>query len=165
MLIVPASTDRIVRQQKGQQMEWEPGYDRRKHRRVTLRLVVDYQDPELAGGGQTTCLETLNFSAGGFYCCLDRKMPPLTRLALCFVFPPFGPNHDMEHNVNCEAVVVRCEPEQGDSKSYRVGACFTDLTPEDRIYIQEYLEWFDTVYNDSEEPEAEWESESDEEVA
>ena len=131
-------------------MAWD-GKERRKYKRVSLRLLLEFDDPDAPEGNLITRMETLNFSAGGFYCCLSRQMQPLTRLALSFVFPPFGKDHESEHRIDCEAVVVRCEPEAGSPGSYRVAACFTSLIPEDRYYIEEYMNWYEAVYeSDSE---------------
>ncbi len=138
-------------------MAWDGKRDRRKHKRVNLRLLIEFDDPASKGERQTTQLETLNFSVGGFYCRLSRKLSPLTRLALRFVFPPFGPRYEAERAVNCEAVVVRCDREADVSEHYRVGACFTDLSAEDREFLQEYLEWYNLVYAE--------ESEDDRDVA
>ncbi len=146
-------------------MAWDQHADRRKHRRVDLRLLLQFDDPDSKSEGRKTRMETLNFSAGGFYCRLNRKTPPLTRLALRFVFPPFGRDNTEERAVDCEAVVVRCEPEPGDSGDFRVAACFTDLCPEDRVYIQEYLEWYQTVYCEGEEPGDEYDRDAEEEAA
>ncbi len=88
-------------------------------------------------------MQTLNFSAGGFYCHVDRKIEPLTRLGLRFVFPPFGPEYSAERSIECEAVVVRCEK---GAEGYRIAACFTEISAADRQYIDEYLRWYETVY-------------------
>ena len=131
-------------------MAWDAGSDRRKFKRVNLRLLLEFEDAAGGPDGDKACMETINFSAGGFYCRFNRRTPPLTRLALRFVFPPFGRDHPEERAVGCEAVVVRCEPEPGRAGSYRVAACFTSLANEDRAHIQEYLDWYEVVYARSE---------------
>ncbi len=146
-------------------MSWD-GMDRRKHKRVSLRLLLEFDDPNAPEGERTTRLETLNFSAGGFYCLLNRQVTPLTRLGLRFIFPAFGPNHEEEREVNCEAVVVRSEPEANTSGTHRIAACFTSLAPADREFIEEYMDWYDTVYNEGDEfAEPETEPDEDEQVA
>jgi hypothetical protein len=131
-------------------MSWDGGGDRRKYKRVNLRLLLEFEDGDGTPGSDRARMETINFSAGGFYCRFNRKTPPLTRLALRFIFPPFGSEHEEEQAVNCEAVIVRCEPEPGVGGSYRVAACFTNLTNEDRAFIQDYLEWYDVVFAETE---------------
>ncbi len=127
-------------------MAWDGMSDRRRHKRVDLRLLLEFDDPDSPDGSRKTRMETLNFSAGGFYCRFSRQVSPLTRLALSFVFPPFGPVHESERVIDCQAVVVRCQPEENQRGMYRVAACFTDLAPEDRAYIEEYLDWYEVVY-------------------
>ena len=131
-------------------MAWDGASDRRRFKRVNLRLLLEFEDGAGGPGGGKARMETINFSAGGFYCRFNRRTPPLTRLALRFVFPPFGQEHDEERAVGCEAVVVRCEPEPGVPGSYRVAACFTSLSNEDRAYIQEYLDWYEVVFAETE---------------
>lgn len=135
-------------------MAWDGASDRRKFKRVNLRLLLEFEDDAGGSAGDVARMETINFSAGGFYCRFNRRTPPLTRLALRFVFPPFGGEHLEERAVGCEAVVVRCEPEPGRAGSYRVAACFTSLANEDRAYIQDYLNWYEIVYaeNTDDEP-------------
>lgn len=130
-------------------MAWDGASDRRRYKRVNLRLLLEFEDGAGGPGGEKAHMETINFSAGGFYCRFNRRTPPLTRLALRFLFPPFAQDHQEEHAVDCEAVVVRCEPEPGVSDSYRVAACFTSLSNEDRAYIQEYLDWYEVVFGET----------------
>ncbi len=132
-------------------MSWDGIRDRRKYKRVNLRLLLEFEDGYGGPAGEKARMETINFSAGGFYCRFNRRTPPLTRLALRFVFPPFGPDHQEEQGIDCEAVVVRCEPEPGSSGTYRVAACFTSLSSEDRTFIEEYLSWYEVVYGEQQE--------------
>ena len=132
-------------------MAGEKRVERRKHKRVDLRLLLEFEDPQADPSEDRARMETLNFSAGGFYCRFNRETPPLTKLALRFVFPPFGKEHAAERGVGCEAIVVRCEPDEEESDTYQVAACFTGMAPEDRAFIQEYLDWHETVYCEEDE--------------
>ena len=131
-------------------MSWNGGSDRRKYKRVNLRLLLEFEDADGGPKGEKARMETINFSAGGFYCRFNRRTPPLTRLALRFVFPPFGADHPDERALDCEAVVVRCEPEPGAAGSFRVAACFTNLSNEDRAFLQDYLDWYQVVFAEAE---------------
>lgn len=131
-------------------MAGERRIERRKHKRVDLRLLLEFEDPLADPGEDRARMETLNFSAGGFYCRFNRETPPLTKLALRFVFPPFGKDHEEERGVSCEAIVVRCEPDDVEAGIYQVAACFTGMAPEDRGFIQEYLDWYEMVYSEEE---------------
>jgi c-di-GMP-binding flagellar brake protein YcgR len=146
-------------------MSWDGSYNRRKHKRVNLKLLMEFYDPDAANNEQQIEMETLNFSAGGFYCNLKKKMLPLTRLSLGFVFPPFGPDHEGEREVQCEAVVVRCDEDPDENDRYRMAACFINLSNTDRDYVEEYLEWYDTVYGWGEMEYGDDMAQEDEEVA
>ncbi len=127
-------------------MNWDGVTERRRDPRAGIRLWVG-----LAQAGQPLDeasgeLQTLNFSAGGFYCDVPRRLELLTRLALRFVFPPFGPGQDRSSAVDCEAVIVRVEEPEAGRVGFRVAACFTRLSPEDRRLISEYVAWHNEVY-------------------
>jgi hypothetical protein len=79
---------------------------------------------------------------------VTRAIEPLTRLGLRFVFPAFGPDYEKPRTVDCEAVVIRCEPAPGRARHFRLGACFTRMSPSDRRYISEYVAWHREVYGD-----------------
>jgi len=132
-------------------MGWDGLMERRRHPRanICLRLVLEGKADD---AGEATRLETLNLSAGGFYCSVTRSFDPLTRLGLRFVFPPFGPHYQEARSVDCEAVVIRCEPVPQETDSYRLAACFTRLAPEDRRYLTQYVDWHREVYGESQSP-------------
>jgi hypothetical protein len=96
--------------------------------------------------GRRARMETLNMSAGGFSCRMDRPLENLTLLRLGLVFPAFG-GRDRAHEIDCTAVIVRCEPrDQDPDGGYEVAAAFTWITPQDRQLLSDYLEWYETVY-------------------
>ncbi len=125
-------------------MAWDGITERRRHRRGKIQLIVE---SEGSRGEKPTRLQTLNLSAGGFYCEVDHPIGELTRLALRLVFPAFGATHTQEREVDCEAIVVRCEG-AGDAGHYRIGACFTRLDSGDRDCIDEYVAWHNEVFAD-----------------
>lgn len=129
-------------------MAWDNMTERRKEKRVELRMILEFDDPEAPDGEHRTCMETINFSAGGFYCKINREIQPLTRLALRFVFPPYRDDQDGEYPIDCEAVVVRCDSDGSGEDTYRMAACFTDMASEDRDYIRAYLEWYELMHQD-----------------
>lgn len=134
-------------------MSWDGATERRRHPRAGIRLWVGIAQTGQPIDETPGELQTLNFSAGGFYCDVPHRLDLLTRLELRFVFPAFGPGHEAPHAIDCEAVVVRLE-EPGEGRSgYRVAACFTRLAPEDRRLIGDYVAWHNEVY--AEPPDAE----------
>jgi c-di-GMP-binding flagellar brake protein YcgR len=126
-------------------MSWNGSVERRKYTRARVRLHLEF-----VGQGEPESppveLQTLNLSAGGFYCRVSRALEPLTRLALRFEFPPFGAEPTEARTVECQAVVVRCEAGDPPDGGYRVGACFTSMTPEDRRHVDRYVAWYREVF-------------------
>ena len=125
-------------------MGWDGITERRKFRRARIDLQIEFADR--SGERSALRLETLNLSAGGFYCRVNRPIEPLTRLELGFIFPPFGPDESTARTVECSAIVVRCEPEAHPGAGHRLGVCFTRMTPENRHYIDRYVAWYAEVY-------------------
>lgn len=119
-------------------MSWNGTTDRRKHKRAAIRIQSEFGDPR-----NPTRIETVDFSAGGFSCYLDRPLETLTRLALHFEFPPFGDAPGRA--IPCDAVVVRCEKRTAERVGWMVAAAFTGLSPEDREYMNRYVVWHEAV--------------------
>jgi c-di-GMP-binding flagellar brake protein YcgR len=126
-------------------MQGRGGPERRKHRRAGIRMEAVLEGPTPA---ENVHLEVLNFSAGGFFCKMSRGMEPLTRLGITFRFPPYA-----EHpprTIETEAIVIRSEGPDAAGGTYRVGACFLTLSPEDREHIEGYVSWYHLVYGETE---------------
>lgn len=116
--------------------------ERRKHRRAAVELEAVFQSET----GESVRLSVENFSAGGFFCRISRPIEPLTRLGTTFEFPPYG--DVAPRTIEATAIVVRCdEPAEG-KEGHRLAACFIDLKPRDRDHIEEYVEWYRSVYED-----------------
>ena len=123
--------------------------ERRRHRRVPVRMVLE---TEVGPDQRKVRMETLNMSAGGFSCRMDRPLEPLTVLRIGLSFPPFGTTTREPRQVQCSGVVVRCEPWRRDGGGgYEVAVCFTWITPRDRKLLSDYLAWYETVYLGSDE--------------
>jgi hypothetical protein len=119
-------------------MSWNGMTDRRKFKRSAIRIQSEFGDPK-----NPTRIETVDFSAGGFSCHLDRPLEALTRLALHFEFPAFG--EWPAHSIPCDAVVVRCEKRPGARDGWTVAAAFTGISAEDREYMSRYVAWHEAV--------------------
>ncbi len=125
-------------------MSWDGVTERRRFRRAQIRLRLEFQGRNGAERSPVE-MQTLNLGAGGFYCRVGREIPSLTRLALRFVFPAFGPVHTEARTIECEAIVVRCEPEARGA-AWRLGACFSRMESADQRYIDEYVQWYHEVF-------------------
>lgn len=125
-------------------MQHTGGKERRKHRRAGIRMEAVLEGPTPA---ENLHLEVLNFSAGGFFCKMSRGLEPLTRLGITFGFPPYAEH--APRTIETTAIVVRCEGPDTPAGTYRVGACFLTLSPEDREHIEGYVQWYHLVYGET----------------
>lgn len=103
--------------------------ERRAHPRYerTLTLEADQTDFPV--------LETLNVSAGGALCRVDRWLEPMTRLRVVTEIPG-------NSAIEADAVVVRVEPDQEipGRDDYRVALFFQKMEEEDRQALCHWLE-------------------------
>ena len=124
-------------------MSYSRSNDRRRYHRVPVRMALEM---EVGEERRRAKMETLNMSAGGFSCRMDQPIETLTLLRLGLVFPAFG-GREAPHEIDCTAVIVRCEPwGQEPEGGYEIAAAFTWITPQDRQLLADYLEWYETVY-------------------
>lgn len=119
-------------------MNWDGRTDRRRHRRAPIRIISEFGDP-----GSEVRIETADFSAGGFSCWMDHPVQSLTKLGIRFEFPSFA--DEPGRPLDCEAVVVRCEKRSAPHKRWNVAAAFVGLRPDDRSFIERYVQWHDAV--------------------
>ncbi|MBU1087882.1 MAG: PilZ domain-containing protein [Candidatus Omnitrophica bacterium] len=85
---------------------------------------------------------TKNISSSGIYCNADRFIPVMTKLWLNLTIPLIENNRKIEKNLNCQAVVVRIQPESKIEtvKVYQLGLFFVDIKDKDRQVINHYLQ-------------------------
>jgi hypothetical protein len=121
------------------------GIERRRHRRIPVRMIVE---TEVGRGGERAHMETLNMSAGGFSCLMDKPLDDLTLLRMSLTFPPFGNTTENPRRIDCRAIVVRCEPRvlEGSRRVYEIAASFTWIRAEDQRLLGRYLTWYKTLY-------------------
>jgi len=81
--------------------------------------------------------ETRNISASGFYCTLERFIPPMTKLQLEMELP----SNARRHRIRCTGVVVRTEPTVANPEhgAFNVAVFFTDLAERDRASIAQFV--------------------------
>lgn len=109
--------------------------ERRKSRRVAASIAMKVRHAADAAR-RSLKANSINLSSGGMYCQIPAFMPPLTRVTLSFELPglPDGPGKA----ITCSGVVVRCEKYE-DEKGYQAACCFTDLTDEDKEFIEDFV--------------------------
>lgn len=114
--------------------------DRRKYPRirddkVSLKLKGEHFD--------STISQSLNISASGVYCKVDKEIPMLSRVKIILMLPVEGvsPRTKMKR-IETEGVVVREHPviEDGKIVHFDVAVFFDNLSVKDRENIKEYIE-------------------------
>jgi hypothetical protein len=88
-------------------------------------------------GGVALQADTVNLSAAGAYCTLERFIAPMTKLQLDYELPAPGRGH----RIRCTGVVVRTEPviASPDKGRYHIAIFFTDLSERDRSAIARFV--------------------------
>jgi c-di-GMP-binding flagellar brake protein YcgR len=109
--------------------------ERRKSRRVAARIAMRVRQAADAAR-RSLKAHSINLSSGGIYCRIPAFLPPLTRVTLSFELPglPDGPGR----SISCNGVIVRCE-RFTDEKGYQAACCFTDLSEEDKEFIEDFV--------------------------
>ena len=109
--------------------------ERRKSQRVVTRLAMSVRRAADAAR-RSLKADSINLSSGGVYCNIPAFLPPLTRVTLTFTLP--GQIDDPTKTITCSGVVVRCEPFD-DDEGYQAACCFTDLSHDDREFIEDFV--------------------------
>lgn len=111
--------------------------ERRIDKRFDVQLPI-----KIDGADFQITTDTKNISSSGIYCQVDRFLPVMTKLGLKLLIPLIENNRKVEKNINCEAVVVRIEPESTIEQvsSYQLGVFFTNIKNQDREVISRYLQ-------------------------
>ena len=115
--------------------------ERRQAPRVIAKLAM-----QIAGLGEDASVlttESINLSSGGLQFQSKTTLPPLTRVALTLLLPPFGRRLRRSRMVQCQGVIVRAAeielPRQ--KRKYELACCFTDMAEEDRELVEQYVVW------------------------
>lgn len=84
---------------------------------------------------------TLNLSASGIYCKIDREIPLMSRVKLVLMMPDTAKEEKSVKNLEVDGVVVREHPViiDGQTRHYDVAIFFDNLSPKDSEIISEYI--------------------------
>lgn len=107
------------------------GTDRRRYPRSKrgLPIVVDESGPGVLN-------HVDNISTNGVLCHTIKPIPLMTKLSIALVVP-----RSDNHRVECEGIVVRCDPHESGDDHFKVAILFADLSPEDKRVIAEFVEY------------------------
>jgi hypothetical protein len=119
----------------------KPARERRKAQRVVAKLAM--QVSGLGDDASVLTTESINLSSTGLQFQSRSYLPPLTRVSLTLLLPPFGRKLRRERLVRCEGVIVRCEESERTLKRprYHLACYFTDVAEDDRELMDFYVAW------------------------
>ncbi len=109
--------------------------EKRQHPRADLTLPV-----QIAANGYGFETTTQNISAAGAYCCIDKYIPPFTRVAVKMTLPIVERNKKQDCNVECSGVVVRSVDHA--KQGFNVAIFFNDIKESQRKKISHYINQF-----------------------
>ena len=112
-----------------------------QERRRAPRIDDEELSLELHAGNFDAMTHTLNISASGLYCKVDREVPLMSRVKLMLMIPDQSVAAKEVRNVEVEGVVVRAHPVivDGQIKHYDIAIFFENLSPKHREMISDYI--------------------------
>ena len=86
-------------------------------------------------------VHTLNISASGVYCKIDKEIPLMSRVKLMLMIPDAPEDGAAARAIEVAGVGVREHPViiNGETKHYDAAIFFEDLSPKDREVIADYI--------------------------
>ncbi|MBI4974423.1 MAG: PilZ domain-containing protein [Candidatus Omnitrophica bacterium] len=108
------------------------GYPRIQDEGLSLKLKL---------GDFDAVTHTLNLSASGVYCKVDKEIPLMSRVKLILMVPDSSKEGGTTRSLEVLGVVVREHPViiDGKTKHYDVAIFFEDLSDKDREIISNYI--------------------------
>lgn len=112
-----------------------------QERRRAPRIHDEELSLQLHAGSVDAVAHTLNISASGLYCKVDREMPLMSRVNLMLMIPDTSGGARLARNVEVEGVVVRAHPViiDGTVRHYDIAIFFDNLSPKARELITGYI--------------------------
>lgn len=109
--------------------------ERRGHKRIKDKDI----SVKLSGEGFSAITQSLDVSASGLYCKVDRKIPVMTKLKIVLSIPSVG--EPGAKNINVDGVVVREHSvrEDGEIQHYDVAIFFDSLSQRNKKIITQYI--------------------------
>ena len=111
-------------------------------RRLFPRVRDEGLSLRLNAGGFDTVTHTLDISASGIYCKIDKEIPIMSRVRVRLMVPTDAPKSDKAaKELDVDGVVVREHPViiDGVIKHYDAAIFFDNLSAKSREIIQDYI--------------------------
>ena len=106
------------------------GQDRRRYPRSRRGVQAIFDDK---GPGVLNHID--NISANGVLCHTVKPIPLMTKLSIALDLPK-----PVEKRIECEGIVVRCEPHEKGDDHFKVAILYTRVEDEDRASIEEFVD-------------------------
>jgi hypothetical protein len=115
--------------------------ERKVERRRFPRIKDKNISVKLSGDGVDTITQSLDVSASGIYCKVDRHMPLMTRVQIVLSLPG-KTKSSAPITMNLDGVVVREHPvmTEGKVQYYDVAIFFNTLTLKERKQLVQYID-------------------------
>ncbi len=112
-----------------------------KERRSFPRIKDEVLSFKVKGGDFGAIAHTLDISASGLYCKVDKEIPLMSRVRLILMIPDTSKDAQELKSLEVDGVVVREHPViiAGEIKHYDVAIFFEDLSPKSREIIAGYI--------------------------
>lgn len=112
-----------------------------EERRSFPRIQDDRLSLKVKLGDFDTVAHTLNISASGLYCKIDKEIPLMSRVRLVLMVPDLSKDAEAVKSIEVNGVVVREHPViiDGQTKHYDVAIFFEDLSPKNKEIIANYI--------------------------
>ncbi len=75
-----------------------------------------------------------NISASGVLCHTAQPIPLMTKMSIALDLPK-----PVNQRVECEGIVVRCDPEDQSGETFKVAILYTDVSEDGRKAIEEFV--------------------------
>jgi len=109
--------------------------ERRRYPRIEKELPL-----KIEANGYDFVSGTQNISCVGAYCCVDKYIPPFTKIAIKITLPIGAGKTNENSAVECKGVVVRTE----DAKEggFNIAIFFNQINDRQRQKISQYISQF-----------------------
>ena len=106
------------------------GEERRRYPRSRRGFPVVTDD---SGPGVLNHVD--NISANGVLCHTVKPIPLMTKMSIALELP-----QPAARRVECEGIVVRCEPHEKGDDNFKVAILYTKMSDEDHEAVKEFVE-------------------------
>lgn len=112
-----------------------------QERRSFPRIHDEGLSLKLNLGDFDSMTHTLNLSASGIYCKVDKEMPLMSRVRLVLMIPDLSKEERPTTSIEVDGVIVREHPViiDGSTRHYDVAIFFENLSPKNREIVEKYV--------------------------